>query len=80
MVRSRAHRFSKRKRKQPLRPGVQAHCYARSLKVRTPLNIVICFQGYTALHLAVIHNHENIIISLLDCGTFYFSSHEIVVV
>ena len=75
MVRSRAHRFSKRKRKQPLRTG---YYYAVSLKVLSPLNIVICFQGYTALHLAVIHNHENIIISLLDCGTFSFSSHEIV--
>ena len=27
------------------------------------------FQGYTALHLAVIQGHESVIASLLDCGT-----------
>ena len=34
------------------------------------------FQGYTALHLAVIQGHESVIASLLDCGTkisFLFS-------
>lgn len=27
------------------------------------------FQGYTALHLAVIQGHESVIASLFDCGT-----------
>ena len=31
------------------------------------------FQGYTALHLAVIQGHENVIATLLDCGTLNFT-------